>query len=185
MEVNFNTNSNVYFIIVKKENIIKYNENLKIKNESLMAHYILKKMLDHFDVEVPNIIISKNGKPYFENSNIFFNYSHSKKYIACAISNYELGIDIEETDRMISDRLSKKYLNGIIDNKKRLEQWVKKEAYSKMKGLGLLIDFKKLDVNKLSINNKFAENKHCMYSIFCDGDVIFKELHFDGVKYYE
>lgn len=185
MGVNFNTNSKVYFTIVKKEDIIKYNVDLKDKSESLIARYILIKMLDYFDIETPNIIISKNGKPYFEDSNIFFNYSHSKKYIACGISNYELGIDIEETDRIISDSLSKKYLNGVIDNKKRIEQWVKKEAYSKMKGLGLLIDFKKLNLDELSINNKFAENKDYMYSIFCDGDVIFKELRFDGAKWYE
>lgn len=165
-----------YYTIIKKEDILKNNDDLKNQNESYIAKYLLTKMLKQFNIELPNIKISPNGKPFFEKSNIFFNYSHTQKYIACVISNYEIGIDIEETNRIISDNISKKYLNGTIDNKKRIEQWVRKEAYSKMKGLGLLIDFKKIDINKLPTNNLFIDTKDYMCSIYCEGNVVYKEI---------
>ena len=57
----------------------KFKIRLQTENPAVARHY-KKLMQDYFDIETPNIIISKNGKPYFEDSNIFFNYSHSKKY---------------------------------------------------------------------------------------------------------
>ena len=104
-------------------------------------NYLLKKQLNYLKLQLPEICISANGKPYFINSNLFFNYSHSKNYIACAISFYEVGIDIEETTRNINDDISKKYLDNVIENEKRIETWVKKESYSKLNGLGFQIKF--------------------------------------------
>ena len=33
------------------------------------------------------------GKPYLESGGLFFNLSHSGEYVACAISDKEIGID--------------------------------------------------------------------------------------------
>ena len=169
----------VYYSIVNKKDItVDYTSN---RLETIQARIVLRKMLDYFNLKLPEIYTTPNGKPYFKDSNIFFNYSHSKNYIACAISSYEVGIDIEETNRNISDDISKKYLNNEKGNLKRIETWVKKEAYSKLKGLGFQIKFNNIKLNEITEKNLFISEKDYMCSIYCDNDdVEFKELGFNG-----
>lgn len=169
----------VYYSIVKKTDI-EVIDNTD-KTETKQARIILKKMLDYLEKNIPEIYISSNGKPYFKDSNIYFNYSHSKNYIACAISYYEVGIDIEETTRKINDDIAKKYLDNKIGNEKRIEMWVKKESYSKLKGLGLQIKFQDVKISEITTKNLFINKKEYMCSIYCDSDdVEFKELSFNG-----
>lgn len=168
----------VYYSIVKKDDI-KIDNSID-KLETNLAIYVLKNQLKCFNLELPEIYLSKNGKPYFKDSNIFFNYSHSNNYIASAISFYEVGIDIEELNRKISDSTSKKYLDNVVSNKKRIETWVKKESYSKLKGLGLQIKFQDIKLNEINSNNYFISTNKYMCSIYCDNDnVVFKELNID------
>jgi len=42
---------------------------------------------------------SEHGKPYLENSKLFFNVSHSGIYVAAAVSEDHVGIDIEKLRR--------------------------------------------------------------------------------------
>lgn len=169
----------VYYSIVNKKSIIIDNTSNRL--ETIQARIVLRKMLDYFNIKMPEIYTTPNGKPYFKDSNIFFNYSHSKNYIACAISNYEVGIDIEEINRNISDDIAEKYLNKEKDSLKRIETWVKKEAYSKLKGLGFQIKFKNIKLSEIIEKNLFISRKDYMCSIYCDNDdVEFKELDFNG-----
>ena len=169
----------VYYSIVNKKSIIIDNTSNRL--ETIQARIVLRKMLDYFNIKMPEIYTTPNGKPYFKDSNIFFNYSHSKNYIACAISNYEVGIDIEEINRNISDEIAEKYLNKEKDSLKRIETWVKKEAYSKLKGLGFQIKFKNIKLSEIIEKNLFISRKDYMCSIHCDNDdVEFKELGFNG-----
>ena len=168
----------VYYSIVNKKDItVDYTSN---RLETIQARIVLRKMLDYFNLKLPEIYTTPNGKPYFKDSNIFFNYSHSKNYVACVISTYEVGIDIEETNRDISDEIAEKYLNKEKDNLKRIETWVKKEAYSKLKGLGFQINFKNIKLSEITEKNLFVSKKNYMFSIFCDNDEVeFKELSFN------
>lgn len=169
----------VYYSIVNKKDIII--DNTSNRSETIQARKVLKKMMDYFNLKLPEIYTTPNGKPYFKDSNIFFNYSHSKNYVACVISTYEVGIDIEETNRDISDEIAEKYLNKEKDNLKRIETWVKKEAYSKLKGLGFQINFKNINLSEITEKNLFISEKNYMCSIYCDNDdVEFKELGFNG-----
>lgn len=169
----------VYYSIVGKKNIKI--EDTSNKLETMQARLILRKMLAYFNIKMPEIYTTSNGKPYFKDSNIFFNYSHSKNYVACVISTYEVGIDIEEINRNISDEIAEKYLDKEKDSLKRIETWVKKEAYSKLKGLGFQIKFKNIKLNEVIEKNLFISEKDYMCSIYCDNDdVEFKELGFNG-----
>lgn len=168
-------NNIVYYSVVNKDNII-YNDTSD-KLETKLAQIVLKNMLKHFDLKLPKIYLSDSGKPFFKDSKIFFNYSHSKNYIACAISLHEVGIDIEETNISISDTIAKKYLDNEKDNSKRIEIWVKKESYSKLKGLGLQIGFHNIKLDELKEQNFFIKENEYMFSIYCDSEaVVFKEL---------
>ena len=166
----------VYYVIINKKNI----DGLDINNtsESTMAQIVLKKMLDYFNIKMPKIYLTDNGKPFFKDLDIYFNYSHSKNYIACVIAKCDVGIDIEEKTRIINDMVAKRYLNNIKGNLKRIETWVKKEAYSKLKGLGLGIGFQNIYLNELIENNIFINKKEYMCSIYCDSfDIEFKGLN--------
>lgn len=72
--------------------------------------------------------ITKEGKPYVCNAPFHFSLSHSGKYAVCAISDSEIGIDIElekEFDRKFKDRFAENTL-----------EWTKKEAKGKVSGVG-------------------------------------------------
>jgi 4'-phosphopantetheinyl transferase len=162
-------NNITYYVIINKKDIPVFEY-----SETKQARFVLSKLLSYFNIVEPDIIISNNGKPYFKDSNIFFNYSHSKNYIACAVSLSELGIDIEEKERTISDAVSKKYLNN-IDKYKRLEYWVKKEAYSKLKGIGLSIGLQNINLD--NDKNIFLNSNNYLCSIYSNNNkTIFKEL---------
>ena len=62
----------VYYSIIKKSDIKA--DNVIVKLETNQAMTLLKKQLNYLDLKLPEIRISANGKPYFKNSNLFFNY---------------------------------------------------------------------------------------------------------------
>ena len=173
--LNYNFDDNLYYSIVKKSDI--HVSKISNRIETDQARVVLKDMLNHFNIDLDEIIIDDKGKPYFKNSNIHFNYSHSKNYIACVISNYEVGIDIEEKSRIISDDISNKYLNGVEDYNDRLIQWIKKESYSKLKGLGLQIGFNNLKFDSNCKNLLTSEDEY-ICSIFCNCD----NIEFNNLK---
>lgn len=90
----------------------------------------------------------KFGKLHFENEKVHFNISHSGNYVIAAVSDFEIGIDIQ---RMRPDKLriaeknflpkECEYINEFEDDDARLQRfceiWTIKEAYLKNKGIGL------------------------------------------------
>ena len=165
---NYNFGNNLYYVIVNKSeiNVSKSSNRL----ETNQARVVLERMLNLFDISLDEILINDNGKPYFKNSNIFFNYSHSKNYIACAVSLSEVGIDIEDIDSYISNRVARKYLDCKDDTSKRIEEWVKKESYGKLKGLGFQISFKDIYLNDIKEKNYYIKEKYFICSIYCDNE---------------
>ena len=158
---------NIYYSIIKKK---------KDKSETEEARDLLKRMLDSLGLDYPEIIISEYGKPYFKDSNIYFNYSHSKNYLACVISNCEVGIDIEEINSIVSDDIANRYLDGIIDNDKRLEAWVKKESFSKLNGLGFGINLQDIILDQINKPNLLIKEEEYICSIYSDKEGTFIRL---------
>lgn len=165
-------NNVIYYVIINKKKILindtKYFFDLDnfLKEETKKSYFVLYKMLDYFSIKIPKIIFNENGKPYFANNNLYFNYAHSKNYIICALSSLEIGVDIEE-DRKISDEIANRYLNSIKGNKNRLGMWVKKEAYSKLYGIGFKIDFANININDLKKKERlFIKNDQFLCAIY-------------------
>ena len=110
----------------------------------LLLSYALKK--NGFDESKLNVKINEYGKPYFANmNNLFFSISHTATTAVCAISDNEIGVDIEQTDRS-NLKLAKRFFsdkdNELINNsdneeKTFTELWTKKESYAKFKGTTL------------------------------------------------
>ncbi len=97
-------------------------------------------------VEPVKYYYNKNGKPFIEGNPVYFSLSHSGNYSACAISDNEIGIDIELM-RDINLNIAKKFFTQkeyeyiISKPEKRIEHffdiWVLKESYMKATGYGL------------------------------------------------
>lgn len=84
-------------------------------------------------------------------------------------------------DRIISDRFAEKYLDGEKNFLKRIEKWVKKESYSKLKGLGIQINFQNIKLEEIKENNHFIKQKDYMCSIYSyEKSMAFQELKLWG-----
>ena len=98
--------------------------------------------------DLPPILKTPLGKPYFENSPWHFSISHTKGHAFCVLSRKNVAIDAEELDRNIILRLAEKILSpsekqqfDAAEDKRRafLTFWVLKEAAAKLSGEGLRI----------------------------------------------
>ena len=114
----------------------------------LIVRYLLKKIYGYSNSEI-EFEYNKYGKPYLKNGcDFFFNISHSGSWIACGVSNHEIGIDIEEIkdiDLKIANhffsRGEQKYIfqTSIDRNRRFMIIWCLRECYTKQLGKGLLI----------------------------------------------
>jgi len=96
--------------------------------------------------EMPEILTSDRGKPYFANGSVHFSISHTKNHVFCAVSHRPIGIDAEELDRNINLQLAQKILSpaekaqfdtAADQRMALLTFWVLKEAQAKRTGQGL------------------------------------------------
>lgn len=96
--------------------------------------------------EIPPILVTDRGKPYFASGGWYFSISHTKRHAFCALSKRPVGMDAEELDRDISLKLAEKILSpeemaqyDAAPDKRRalLTFWVLKEAAAKLTGEGL------------------------------------------------
>lgn len=137
----------------------------KIKNSLGLFYYsfsktskeLLEIALKEEGITSYKILKSKNGKPYLENSNIFYNISHKNKMVGLIISNSEVGLDIEYIDtENIKRKSTLKYFftekerESITNNEELLTLWTKKESYIKLNG-GMLRDAIGLDINNINV----------------------------------
>ena len=118
-------------------------DKLRLMGSGLMINFIKTKYFVDSDVAT-----DKHGKPYFVNSDLKFNLSHSGRYVVAAVSDYEIGIDIQKK-KADKHRIAEKnflqgecaYINAGANDEERhqrfCEVWTLKEAYLKNIGIGL------------------------------------------------
>lgn len=137
----------------------------KIKNSLGTFYYSFSKTSKELleialkEEKITSYKISKsiNGKPYIDNSNIFYNISHKNKMVGLIISDSEVGLDIEYIDtENIKRKSTLKYFftekerESITNNEELLTLWTKKESYIKLNG-GMLRDAIGLDINNINV----------------------------------
>ena len=59
---------------------------------------VLDEALKPFHLQERSVTIQTGefGKPYISGDNIHYNISHSGDYVVCAVSNHEIGVDIQK-----------------------------------------------------------------------------------------
>ena len=79
----------------------------------------------------------ERGKPYFEEAPFFFSVSHSGEWVVCALSDTEVGVDIEKI-RPISDGVMRRFVGKIgKDDHENTRLWTQYEAIGKFLGCGI------------------------------------------------
>ncbi|MBE7049455.1 MAG: 4'-phosphopantetheinyl transferase superfamily protein [Ruminococcaceae bacterium] len=122
----------------------------KDKNLSVGSQFVLVYALEKQGYDFSRLIIKKkkNGKPYVENENVYFSLSHSGNMVLCGVSDFPIGVDIQEmTDYNppVAKRFFKQNEQRAISAAENSEDkknmffriWTLKEAYAKMTGEGL------------------------------------------------
>ena len=145
------------------------------KKLSAGAYLLLSRMLLEIGIEKPSFKHEKFGKAYISNfSDVYFNLSHSNKMIACAISDCEVGVDVEYIDSTIDLNIAKNYFYNEEYEKimtspdcadEFFKYWVLKESYMKYTGLGFQL---KLDEFTINIGDeiKLKGNDELKFSLF-------------------
>lgn len=110
---------------------------------SVLDHALQKEFgeeLSHFTIEK-----GVHGKPYFTDSDIMFNISHSGNYAAAAVSSIPVGVDVQVV-RPVKDNIIAKlcrgkeleYIGNSSDKSRAfIRLWALKESYIKATGEGM------------------------------------------------
>lgn len=159
---------NEFFSFLDKEKRAEYlsssNENRK-KSILLSQGFAKEKIAEEFSLDKKDIIFSvtQAGKPYCKSHrDIYFSLSHSGNFLALAISDRDVGIDIEKirnakeslVSRVCCDNEKKMIFSDEYPDKKFTEIWTRKEAY--LKALGTGIDRELTSIDTTDENLKFT-----------------------------
>lgn len=133
----------------RKEEVLRLKNQAKRASKIAADHLCRKAVSEFCGISANEIIIVKNefGKPFAEGLDVHFSVSHSGDFVVCAVSEKEIGIDIEKI-RDIRLDAAKRFaceseLEYIADDINRFfEIWTLKEAYFKCIGTGLGADIK-------------------------------------------
>lgn len=113
------------------------------KKRSILGLKLLMNLLLEKNINYNNLKFTKNkdGKPSITNYPLFYSTSHSDEYVICALSDKEIGIDIQSIQK-----INFKIMNSFFDKDEKFysnnnENYTKvlslKEAYGKCYGFGI------------------------------------------------
>lgn len=135
--------------------------------------------------ELPEAFLyGENGKPYIDGQDVFFSLSHSGNWALCAVSDCEVGCDIERikpVDIKLARRFSPGEYASILraDEEKRQSLfyrfWTLKESFMKATGLGFSLPLEQFQIelnDGISVIHSVDERSH-----------VFRE--FEGIEGYQ
>ncbi len=94
------------------------------------------------------VCIGEHGKPYLQNrSDIFFNLSHSGKYVLCGIADRQIGVDIQKRHDKDVSGVKEKIHNAQDKEEDFFLLFSAKEAFCKCTGEGLQRDLSHIAVD--------------------------------------
>lgn len=147
----------------KKEKLLRYrflsDQKLSLYSELLTRLLACKE----YSISNRQLVINRNayGKPFFTGINHFcYNISHTRNAFTVAISNREVGVDIEKPAGPFLDVAQTFFTNSEVvyimekDGDQRFfEVWTKKESYIKYLGKGLSVPLNSFDALALNRAN--------------------------------
>ncbi|MGN0342741.1 MAG: 4'-phosphopantetheinyl transferase family protein [Roseburia sp.] len=128
------------------------------KRLSVGAGALLLHALQQEKVENASVVVESNGKPYLAGEeNLYFNLSHSGNMVMCALSDQEVGCDVEQMDVfehelaeyvMTEQELSRIYCRDGDTGQREMffRLWTLKESYMKATGFGISLEPKNFGI---------------------------------------
>lgn len=146
----------VAFLPKERVNRINRYKNIEDKKLSAISYLLcIYALRDCFSLKNPIIETDEKGKPFLPDCpNIHFNISHCKAGCVCAVSDKAIGIDIQnyvEYSHEVAVKVcSRRELEHIDKSENKsvafTKIWAMKESYLKMRGDGICVDLKGIDV---------------------------------------
>ncbi len=147
------------------------------RDQFIVARAALRILLQryfHLEGKSFHFKLNQYGKPYVDQSNIFFNVSHSYEWVLIGLSQaIDLGVDIEKIRLDLNlSQLAKRFfsekevafLNQLPKAQKAIgffNAWTRKEAYIKARGMGLAIPLSGFSVElRPGYEAKLIETSH-------------------------
>lgn len=148
----------------KIQRLKKFDDRYRCLGAGLLVNFIM----DRYDIR-DEIVESKFGKPYFKTAKKSFNISHSGNYVIIAVSDYNIGIDIQRMEKRNELVAEKNFCqsecayinendNEDIKRQRFYEIWTIKEAYLKNTGLGLRKPLNSFEIDLKGDNPKIKDN---------------------------
>lgn len=164
----------------KRERILR--QRVKQDADNMLVGSVLAKymLLKYFQIPFSKQHISygRYGKPYLRDyPNAHFNISHSGQFVACAVSDRPIGVDIQEIVSYRRDMAKRVFsaeeFSQIESSPDRSAEftrlWTQKEAYLKMLGIGFSGSLDKATLHKQSkvqtakYMDAFISIQYCVY----------------------
>jgi len=146
---------------------------LEERKKSVLSYILLcKAAKESFGVsEIPEFSYNECGKPYIPDRSFFFSISHSKTSVAVAVSQNEIGLDIQNIvplNERISEQTGFEIHTLQTENKDEAfsRLWAEYEAVSKFEGTGIRLPLVKINKEDYLI---FTEKKNNFFVSVCYG----------------
>ena len=146
----------------RREKALQYKK-LDDRKRSVLAFVLLQHALreEYGITEVPEFVYNEFGKPLLSNLPIHFSLSHCKDAVVCAVSDQNIGVDVEsivaynpDVTRRVCTASELEVLRCSLQ--KDLDYttlWTKKEAVAKYEGMGLSMELNKMEMSKYRIDS--------------------------------
>ena len=144
-----------------------------LNKKASVAVYLLLRLALHEVYGIDEVVefdYAKKGKPsLIKYPQIHFSLSHSHNTAACAVSDYEVGVDIQQIAH-ISEKVAKRVLTNeeyeVYSHSQTPDEyfckiWTIKESYVKQTGVGITIELNTISAE--SIVDKMVFNKDNYY----------------------
>lgn len=167
-----NENSENLLPFMSEQRLEKINDitSEKVREEKICSFALLRYALfmEYGVTEPPIFTFGEREKPYLANyPEIFFSLSHAGGYSACAVSDLEIGIDLQDYRPMkenISCKIcTKREIHQVYANEadgpsfSTCRLWCMKESYGKLTGKGFAEGFDTIETSGLLESGRLKE----------------------------
>lgn len=157
----------------RRQKALRYRFDIDRKMSVISYLLLLYTLKENYGITNPRIAYGRYGKPYLADySDIYFNISHCPKGCVCAVSDKEIGVDIQDIRPFSWDIARRVFCENELkileftDDKAKLftRIWTMKESYLKMTGEGIM-NINSIDSTKIQDQIYIFEEKRIIISI--------------------
>lgn len=133
-------------------------------NRNIQTEYAIKLSLSHSlncDITEISFKVNEFGKPILEHNDLYLNVTNSNDHLFIAISNNNIGIDLEKIDdkhKKISNKIFK--VKKEYSTKEVIKSFTLKESYIKYYGKSILYDLKSIEIEDNFITGPLGKLKY-------------------------